>query len=154
VLMRVLTELQIPLPRALHAAAEITLNRNLRQALANGRFDRDEITGILNRAKGEGVTLDFAALEFIFRRNLETRAEIVASNPASLPDLQELDRTTGLLGDLPFTVNLWQVQNVYYRMLQTIYPSMQAEAHRGREDAKAWVDCFVGIGKKISVRVP
>jgi alpha-amylase/alpha-mannosidase (GH57 family) len=152
-IMRFLTNLQMPLPKALRAAAEVTINTRLRQAFQNDAMNDGDIRALIDRAKADGVALDSATLEFMFRRNLERRAESLALEPAQLERLQELERAVSLVGELPFSVNLWQVQNVYYQLLRTIYPEMQRAGAAGDGNARTWIACFVPIGKKIGVRV-
>ncbi|MGH7824784.1 MAG: DUF3536 domain-containing protein [Candidatus Binatia bacterium] len=151
--MRFLTDLQMPVPRALRAAADVVVNNRLRRALQNGEMNYDQIRALVDHAKTEGVALDTPTLEFAFRHNLEQRAANVASEPARLEQLQQLDAAVSLLTHLPFAVNTWQTQNIYYRMLQTVYPEMRRSSAHGDENAKAWIECFVGLGEKIGVRV-
>ncbi len=51
---------------------------------------------------------------------------------------------------LPFEVNLWKAQNVYYALLRTLYPS---QVERPDEDARRWVEVFRGLGDKLRIAV-
>jgi alpha-amylase/alpha-mannosidase (GH57 family) len=152
-IMRFLTDLQMPLPSALRAAADVIVNDQLRRALQNSDMNQEQIRALVEHARSEGVVLDTTTLEFAFRHNLEAGAAKLAANPTQLSPLQELDAAVSLLADLPFSVNLWQIQNIYYRILQTIYPEMQRASARGDDNAQSWIDCFAGLGKKIGVGV-
>lgn len=152
-MMRYLTELLIPLPKAFRAAAEVILNSRLRNALQNGEMKNNQIRELLHHARTVGVALDTPTLEFAFRHNLERCAERVALDPSQLSPLRELDDAASLLADLPFTVNLWKIQNIYYRLSQSIYPQMRRAKGQGDKKAQAWVDCFVALSGKIAVRV-
>jgi alpha-amylase/alpha-mannosidase (GH57 family) len=152
-IMRFITDLQMPLPRALRAAADVVVNNRLRRALQNGEMSIGQIRALIDHAKAEGVTLDTPTLEFAFRHNLERRAEELASLPTDLKRLEELHGSVSLLTDLPFAVNLWQIQNIYYRLLQTVYPERKRASAQGDEKARAWVETFVAVGKKLAVRV-
>ena len=55
---------------------------------------------------------------------------------------------------LPFRLNLWKIQNIYYKMLETVHPEFRTKAEQGEEAARAWVDRFVALGEKLRVRVP
>jgi hypothetical protein len=152
-IMRFLTNLQLPLPKVFRSAADITLNTRLREEFQNCPIKGDQIRALLDHAKTEGVALDVPTLEFAFRRNLEQCAERLAAEPTQLARLQELDRALSLLADLPFAVNLWRIQNIYYRLRQSLYRKMERANSHGDESARAWIACFMGLGKKIGVRV-
>ena len=151
-MMRFLTALHIPLPKAFQSAAEIVLNRYLRRAFEQEEIDTERINGLLETAKVEGISLDNATLEFAFRKNIERMAERFAAEPTEA-HLRLLDTAAGLLRSLPFTVDLWKVQNVYYGMLKNVYPKMRENKERGDELAQALIDGFEALGQKLAVKV-
>ena len=151
-MMRFLTALHIPLPKAFQSAAEIVLNRYLRRAFEQEEIDTERINGLLETAKVEGISLDNATLEFAFRKNIERMAERFAAEPTEA-HLRLLDTAAGLLRSLPFTVDLWKVQNVYYGMLKNVYPKMRENKERGDESAQALIRGFEALGQKLAVKV-
>jgi len=151
-MMRFLTALHIPLPKAFQSAAEIVLNGYLRRALEQEEIDTERINGLLETAKVEGISLDNATLEFAFRKNIERMAERFAAEPTEA-HLRLLDTAAGLLRSLPFTVDLWKVQNVYYGMLKNVYPKMRENKERGDESAQALIRGFEALGQKLAVKV-
>jgi hypothetical protein len=54
---------------------------------------------------------------------------------------------------LPFEVDFWKVQNAYYQMLVQLLPARRREAEGGFEDARKWVERFLSLGEKLSVKV-
>ena len=151
-MMRFLTALHIPLPKAFQSAAEIVLNGYLRRAFEQEEIDTERINGLLETAKVEGISLDNATLEFAFRKNIERMAERFAAEPTEA-HLRLLDTAAGLLRSLPFTVDLWKVQNVYYGMLKNVYPKMRENKERGDELAQASIHGFEALGQKLAVKV-
>jgi hypothetical protein len=151
-MMRFLTDLHIPLPKAFHAAAEFVLNGHLRRALESDEIDTERIGVLLQTAKVEGVALDTATLEFAFRHTIERLAERLAAEPTGLPALQNLDAAASLLPGLPFGVDLWKIQNIYYRILRNEYVAARKMKDAGDESAKAWVDGFEALGQKLEVK--
>ena len=152
-MMRFLTDLRIPLPRAFQAAAEFVLNGQLRRALEQEEIDSERVDHLLDAARLEGVTLDTATLEYAFRHNLERIAEQFLANPTEPAIFQRLQRAADLAQRLPFKVNLWTIQNRFYRILETVYPEEQTKAGQGDEAARAWVAQVVDVGRKLWVRV-
>jgi alpha-amylase/alpha-mannosidase (GH57 family) len=151
-MMRFLTNLHIPLPKAFHAAAEFVLNGYLREALEKDEVDIERIRALLETAWLEGVAVDAATLEFAYRHRLERMMERLAANPnADL--LLQLDRAASLIHLLPFRVDLWKIQNSYYRLLENIYPQMRRQKEQGDDAAKAWLNSFETLGQKLAVKV-
>ena len=68
--------------------------------------------------------------------------------------MKRLDAAAGLVLAAPFDVAIWKVQNGYYHLLKRLFPDQQAGAEQGDEDANAWVESFISLGRKLSVRVP
>jgi hypothetical protein len=152
-LMRLLTDLNIPSPRAFRAAAEVVLNANLREALEHADLDPERVNSLFIAARVEGVELDYATLEFALRRNLEDVAEKLLSAPLEPRLLRQLETASEVSEVLPFRVDLWKVQNAYYRVLQTVYPDVKNKAAHGDEGARSWADRFRALGLKLRVRV-
>jgi hypothetical protein len=54
-----------------------------------------------------------------------------------------------VLKELPFAVNLWKVENLYYQMSRTSYPELL-----GRTSVPAeWFDNFLKLGSRLRIRV-
>jgi hypothetical protein len=151
-MMRFLTDLNIPLPPAFHAAAEFVLNGYLREILEREAIDTERVLSSLEAAKFEGVRLDTATLEFAYRQNLQQLTERFVADPSE-ERLTLLSNAVSLLDDLPFSVNLWKVQNGYYQALQTVYPKMVERCGRGDERAQAWINSFKKLGYRLAVKV-
>jgi hypothetical protein len=152
-MMRFLTNLNIPLPKAFYAAAEFVLNGHLRRALEQEDMDAERVKTLLETAKLEGVALDKPTLEFAYRHNLEGMADRLLAEP-TVESLRRLDQASSLIHVLPFQVDLWKVQNAYYRLLENTYPDTGRKKERGDAAAQVWLDSFHALGKKLAVKVP
>ncbi len=51
---------------------------------------------------------------------------------------------------LPIQLNLWEAQNIYYRMAKKIYQDYQAKAAQGDQSASQWIEQFKSLGQKLS----
>jgi hypothetical protein len=91
-------------------------------------------------------------LEFAYRHNLERIMERLVGNP-KVDSLQQLDRAASLIHALPFRVDLWKIQNSYYRLLENIYPRMRRQKEEGDEAARAWLASFETLGQRLAVKV-
>ncbi|MDP2601390.1 MAG: DUF3536 domain-containing protein [Deltaproteobacteria bacterium] len=151
-MMRFITSLQMPLPKAFYAAAEFVLNGYLRRALERAEIDAERITSLQETAKVEGVALDGPTLEFAFRRNLERMAKRLVVHPTET-ELRQLNTAVDLIQRLPFSMELWAIQNAYYRLMENVYPDMRCQRNLGSNTAADWVESFEALGRKLAVRV-
>ncbi|MFQ5816646.1 MAG: DUF3536 domain-containing protein [Terriglobia bacterium] len=149
-LMSFLTDLGTPLPKVFHTTAEFVLNTNLRRAFEHEELDLERIATLLDVVRQENVALDAAGLAYALEQTIERMAEQLLASPTDLMLLQKLEAVTDLVRSLPFEVNLWKVQNVYYEMLQRFYPEFRSRADK---DAQEWLGHFTPLGEKLSVRV-
>ena len=120
-LIRFLNGLEIPVPVALRAAAEIALNNQLQLALDRPELDLDGIHGLLREATASKIALDVTTLEYKFRKRIEQEAAVFAANPSDFDAVLRLIRLLDLTPSLPFPVVLWEAQNLVYRPLLTAY---------------------------------
>lgn len=152
-MIRFITNLGIPSPKAFYATAELVLNSNLRRAFEDEELDPERIRTLLGEAKLEGVKLDADTLEYTLRRSIERMANQLLVNPSETSLLQRLNAILDTTRSLPFMVNLWKAQNAYYEIFQTVYPEFRDRAEKGDENARTWVGLFTSLGDKLSIRV-
>jgi hypothetical protein len=153
-LMRLLTDLAMPLPKAFSMAADFFLNTTLRRALEQEELDLDRITTLLDEAARGKITLDTAGLGYTLQQTLQQIMGRLAADPTDLTVLKKLQATAALVRTLPFEVDLWRAQNVYYELLRGVYPEFLDKADQGDEEAHAWVERFIPLGEGLRVRVP
>ena len=152
-MIRFITNLGIPSPKAFYSTAELVLNSNLRKEFENGEMNAERIRALLNEAKSEGIALDSDTLEYALRRSIERMAGEFLVNPKEALLLQRLNAVLDLTCSLPFTVNLWKPQNDFYQVLKTVYPDYRDRAEKSDETARNWVRLFTSLGDKLSIRV-
>jgi hypothetical protein len=152
-LMRFLSDLQTPLPKAFRTTAEYALNSRLRRAFAADELDIPRVRSLLEEARVGLVDLDATTLEFTFRKTLERLAGQVRENPSDIDELHRLREAIDLLPVLPFAVTVWSIQNVCYDLLQEFYPAMLDRVQNGDEDAEIWLSDFRAIAAILSLKV-
>jgi alpha-amylase/alpha-mannosidase (GH57 family) len=152
-MMRLLRELKIPAPKAIYSAAEVAINAGLRRAFEEKRFDPEQVEDLLKEAGETGIALDADTLEFVFRETVEHMAERLADDPSDLSLIKRLEAAVGLAGSLPFRVNLWRTQNIFYEILQKVYETFRHKADQGGKKAVEWLRHLRRLGDKLSVRV-
>jgi len=153
-MMRFLSDLSIPLPRAFSIAAEFALNSSLRTAFEDVKnLDFTRINTLIDEAHVQGVSLDGPTLGYALRRTIKQLSQQFVENPDNIELMKKFEAAAGVARSLPFEVNVWRAQNNYYHMLQKIYPKRVEMASRGDAVARAWVEHFLALGKNLSVNV-
>ena len=153
-MMLFLDDLGTPLPGVLHSIAEFVINSDMRRAARAEELDLARVGRLLEDASREKVVLDEKTLEFAFRRRLEALAQGLAEHPEDPSALEKVAAAVDFLGRLPFGLQLRDVQNIAYDLLQRVYPLELERAQRGEEKARAWVDRFARMAEILAVAVP
>lgn len=151
--MRFLQDLNFPLPRAFQTAVEFTLNANLRRTFTAEELDLDRAEALLKELNRWKVTVDASGLGYAPQRFLERSLERFSKSPEDLRLLSHLNRAMALVKVLPYTPNLWKVQNLYFELFRQVYPAMKERAQRGDPGAVSWERGFLDLGRQLSVRV-
>ncbi len=148
-LLRFLADIQQPAPRVLRLTAEFVINSSLRHAFEEPELDFGRIRRMLDSAQHEGVNLDSAGLEFVLRHRMVAIMEALANEAESMQRLRNAHTAIAMARSMPFTVNLWQAQNIYYRLAQEALPRQQERGEKSQE----WVDLFLSLGDLLGVEV-
>jgi hypothetical protein len=153
-LMRFLSGIGARIPRALQGAAELALDRELRDAFADPDGDREAGLARYREIASWGLQLDTAGLSFALGRALDVLSERVVETPADLETLERLRETVELARDLPFETDPSRVQNRFWHLRETRLPEMRRRAEKGDGAAAAWVERFAALGAALRLRVP
>lgn len=152
-LMRFLRDLNTPQPKALYMAAEFFLNTGLRQAFAAGNLDLGYIKELLSEAEVSNISLGRADLSYIIqKKTLGRLSRQFHDNPMDNSLIKNLNAVVGLVRSLPFEVDLGNMQNVYYKLLQTVYPDLRSRSRQGDAGAGEWLELFHSLGDKLKMR--
>jgi hypothetical protein len=150
-LMRFLGDLGVPLPRALRHTAEFVLDSRLREVLRDDLGDLEQARGWLAAARRDGVALDDAGLGYALQERLDRAMQRFHAAPFEISRLREVEQLIELASSGPLQVSLWEPQNLYYEMLQTVFAQ---RARLADPESAAWSDAFRALGARLAVRVP
>jgi alpha-amylase/alpha-mannosidase (GH57 family) len=148
-LIRFLNSLGIPLPKGFEAAAELTLNGQLRLAFGRPEIDVEGIRSLIKEAANMNVPLDAKTIEYVARKRVEEEAAKVAAHPES-ETVRKLNRLLDVTASLPFALNPWKTQNLIYSALSKAQEN--PEAAHAPADAEAWARDVAALREKLSLR--
>ncbi len=152
-LMRFLTNLGLALPPHFRSVATAVINSRLLRAFRAGGLNPDHVTGLLETAELWHVDLDKEALDYALRGTIEKLAQASHSNPGDLPSLRGFAAAVRIAQRLPFQVNYYKAQNLYYDVLRNGYPGLRTAAERGDQASKTWIEEFRDLGSMLSIKV-
>ena len=143
-LLHYLSQASLPKPPALTLAAGFAINAGLRRVLEVDPIDVARLRSYLSLAKADLVPLEIATLSYI--ADLRMKRAMVELQMSS-GSLEMLDRALALariLTELPFDLNLWQAQNIWYEILRTSGYALTALT---KEDRPRWERDFNELGR-------
>jgi alpha-amylase/alpha-mannosidase (GH57 family) len=146
-LLHYLAQAGLPKPPALALAAGFAVNAGLRRALEAEPVDLALVRSFLSMADADEVDLDRSTLSYI--ADLRMKRAMIELTMSS-GSLEILDRALNLartLTELPFELNLWQAQNIWYEILRS---SDSLTAH-SPEDRPRWTRDFHELGCCLSI---
>ncbi|MGB8261301.1 MAG: DUF3536 domain-containing protein [Terracidiphilus sp.] len=147
-LLHFLSQAGLPKPPALTLAAGFAINAGLRRALESDPIDQALLRSFLSLADADQVPLETTTLSYIADQRMK-RAMIELQ--MSSGSLEMLDRALVLgrtLEDLPFELNLWQAQNIWYEIMRTAGYGLTA---LDPEDRARWEKSFADLGVCLSI---
>jgi alpha-amylase/alpha-mannosidase (GH57 family) len=147
-LLHYLSQTSLPKPPALTLAAEFAINAGLRKALEGDPVDQALLRSFLALAKADQIPLETATLSYIADQRMK-RAMVELQISAG--SLEALDRALALartLVELPFELNLWQAQNIWYEILRVSSYGLTALA---TDDRPRWEKDFCELGSCLSI---
>jgi hypothetical protein len=147
-LLHYLSQAGLPKPPALTLAAGFAINAGLRRALEADTIDQALLRSFLSLAKADQVPLETVNLSYI--ADLRMKRAMIELQMSS-GSLEMLERALGLgriLVELPFELNLWQAQNIWYEILRT---STYALTALPADDQPRWEKNFNALGGCLSI---
>jgi alpha-amylase/alpha-mannosidase (GH57 family) len=147
-LLHYLSQAGLPKPPALTLAAGFAINAGLRRALESDPIDTAMLKSFLHLAKSDQVPLETTNLSYI--ADLRMKRAMVELQ-LSAGSLEMLDRALALaraLNEMPFDLNLWQAQNIWYEILRSSNYALTALAD---EERPKWEKEFAELGDCLSI---
>lgn len=141
----------IPVPAQYLNAVQLVLNLDLKAVFSTSFARVQELKRLLDEFKKWNVdfeqqsSLAFDVGEWIYRELQQTLAEGI---PKSFPRVRNLRSMLSMIAsDLPFNIDSWKSQNLYYSMLKN-YQRLPLD----KQD-KDWEQAFTALGHSLRVRI-
>jgi alpha-amylase/alpha-mannosidase (GH57 family) len=149
-LLQFLSQAGLPPPESLNMVASFAIDAGLRRALESEPVDTLQVNAYLELAKTDQVPLNTARLGYIAdqkmkRAMVDVQSE-VTDQAEQMPTIENALLVARTVSELPFELNLWQAQNIWYdvwrRSPQPAVP-----------DPEAWLNGFHELGEILRISV-
>ncbi|MGB9405912.1 MAG: DUF3536 domain-containing protein [Terracidiphilus sp.] len=147
-LLHYLSQAGLPKPPALTLAAGFAINAGLRRALEGDSIDLALMRSFLSLAKSDHVPLETATLSYIADQRMKRAMVELQTSSGSLEILDRALALARTLVELPFELNLWQAQNIWYEILRASSTGLTALA---TADRPRWDKDFSELGGCLSI---
>jgi alpha-amylase/alpha-mannosidase (GH57 family) len=147
-LLHYLSQAGLPKPPALTLAAGFAVNAGLRRTLESDPIDAAQLRSYLSMARADAVPLDTTTLSYIADQRMKRAMVDLQMVPGTLDGLDRALSLAHILCELPFDLNLWQAQNIWYEILRTSGPTL---ASLDDHDRAQWDRGFSDLATCLSI---
>ncbi len=151
-IIRVLKEMNTPVPQALRVPGEIFLNTELKKLFNTRKMSPKKLEKIANELNTFSFELDQDYLGFEIANYINYQMGILLKGPHEEKQIKRLVSTLKIIHGLPINLDLWRAQNMYFKLGKSVYPSMQSKAEAGDEKAQDWMNLFGTLGDYLKVK--
>jgi hypothetical protein len=138
----------LPKPPSLTLAAGFAVNAGLRRALEADPTDEAQLRSFLSLARTDEVPLETATLSYIADKRMKRAMVDLQMSSGSLEKLERALSLARILVEMPFELNLWQAQNIWYEILCT---PKYALTPLDKADQPLWEKNFKELGACLSI---
>ena len=117
-LLHFLSQAGLPKPPALTLAAGFAVNAGLRRVLESEPLDHAQLRSYLALANADQVQLDTSTLSYVVDQRMKRAMVELQTGAGSLEILDRALTLARTVIELPFELNLWQAQNIWYEILR------------------------------------
>jgi len=149
-LLRFMKQNNIPPPKPLQSAAETVLNMEMAELLMAKTLDLEKLRKVIDESKSLSVTLDYKLLPYLASEKIAREFTRLADDPSNLENITTITALIRMVRHLPLELNLWQSQNIAFRIAQSQYHGYK---HRTDSASAAWVAAFWELCNLLGIRL-
>jgi len=153
-LMLGMSDLGIPIPKALTTPLGFVLNRELREHLEADPPDIEALRRAGEEFSRWPAQIERASLGLAASRRVGSLLQTLAESPQDVTLLERICELLEALAKIGLSLNLWQAQNSYFRIGSALpQADMRQRAGRGNPEAERWLQAFERLGRLLTVKV-
>jgi len=149
-LLRFLKEMGQPVPDVLRFTAEFVLNNDLKHTFENDPVDFVRVAMLVELVKHEGVPVDTAGVGFAASNSLTRLLRRLQEKPRDSELLERANVLATIFPFMPFPIDYWHAQNIYYSILKQELPSTGTKQNAA---SLQWRERFLELGERLQISV-
>ena len=106
---------------------------------------------LMELVKHEGVPVDAAGVGFAAGNSLTRLLRRLQERPHEPELLERANILAAIFPLMPFPVDYWHAQNIYYAILKKEFPAMAAKDDPA---SRRWIERFLKLGERLQISVP
>jgi len=143
-LLHFLSKAGVPKPPALSLAASFAINAGLRRALESEPIDAVQVRAYRGLSSADQIDVDKGELSYIADQKMKRVMARLQADFRNMAHLDDALLTARTLSELPFDLNIWQAQNIWYDTLKL---------SRKEKLPAEWEERFRELGRQMRIRV-
>ena len=141
-LVHFLSHNRLAMPAALRAAGQFAIHSQLKHALDAEQVDIAAVQRLLAQAREDEVAVDLTTLGYRADERMHRAMERLEANPTDPESVRQALTLATALRVLPLSLDLWQAQNIWYKL----WPQIKPENAVLRQD-------LLALGRALNIRV-
>jgi alpha-amylase/alpha-mannosidase (GH57 family) len=151
-LLKVMREMQIPVPKALEDPVWHILNTDIRTALNAENIDTADLYILVHEMINGKFAPDAPVLEFAVTRAVLSRMQQVLTSTDDTVLLEKINAIFRTLAPLSLKYDLWECQNMFFRIGRAKHNVIREMEKSGDEKASRWMTAFEELGRYLGVK--
>jgi alpha-amylase/alpha-mannosidase (GH57 family) len=151
-LLKVMREMEIPVPKALEDPVWHILNSDIRKALKSENIDTADLYILVHEMINGKFAPDIQVLEFAATRAILSRMHQVPASADDTALLEKINAIFRILAPLSLKYDLWECQNMFFRIGWAKHAAMREKEKAGDENARRWLKAFEELGGYLGVK--
>lgn len=148
-LIRYLMGLQLDLPNTLRGVIHWVLLTQIQKSMESERLDRRNLQLLMQEAKLLGVALDQPQIALGLQEGLVKLSLAWQKTPLDIKLLERLQDVIHWVSSLPFHVDLYRIQNIFYRMHAQLLPVYYSRRNSQDPEEKNWSGFFATLNNDL-----
>lgn len=151
-ILDVTTRLHAPLPEAFVTVAQSVLNDDISRALKASPVDAAGLRRASELIGRFSLGVDKSAIGLELTGALNLLADAFAAEPENPARLERVTEILEAVAPLGLEMNLWRVQNIFFKTGRPLGAAKKAAAAAGEADAARWLELFGRASTELKVR--
>jgi alpha-amylase/alpha-mannosidase (GH57 family) len=149
--MNFVRSLHIPLPKPLSLAILYTINNDLKKVFLEEDIDIQKLELLVREIGKWKIEVDQSILDFSVTEWVNRKMKALHDEPFHRPLLEEIETVMGLLRTIHVGWDLWQAQNLYYKIGKEVCPDLLEKHGTDEAETEQWRSLFQKLGEHLRV---